>query len=312
MYALPSLLIRLAFGLILAPIALFAQASVYDSVRVADGVYAFIGETGPRTVANEGMNANFGLVVTREGALLIDSGSSMQTARKLHEAVARVTSQPIKWVVNLGGQGHSWMGNGYFKALGVEIMAHASARSDYEQRGHEHAQTLQNLIQDQAQDTQPVLPTRWLTGTDTRFELGGVTFDFKHRGGAHTPGDMLLWLPQHNVLFSGNVVFTDRMLDVIAVTNTRRWLDTFAVIDLLAPQTIVPGHGPVCDLASARTHTRDYLVALREHMKQAIDSGIDISTASRRFDADRWRHLRLADELLLVNASNVYLEIEQE
>jgi glyoxylase-like metal-dependent hydrolase (beta-lactamase superfamily II) len=305
-------LIRLVFILCLAQTALAAQADVYESVRVADGVYAFIGETGPRTVANEGMNANFGLVVTRDGALLIDSGSSMQTARKLHEAAARVTSQPIKWVVNLGGQGHSWMGNGYFKALGAEIIAHASARDDYEQRGHDHARTILSLMQTQAQGTQPVLPTRWLNEADTQLELGGVTFEFKHRGGAHTPGDMLLWLPQHNVLFSGNVVFTDRMLDVITVTNTKHWLDTFAVIDALAPHTIVPGHGRVCELATARAHTRDYLAALRQHMKHAVDAGLDISTASRQFDASRWRHLELADELLPINASNVYLEIEQD
>jgi hypothetical protein len=46
--------------------------------RVADGVYAFVGEMGARTPGNEGLNANLGLVVTPAGALLIDSGATFE------------------------------------------------------------------------------------------------------------------------------------------------------------------------------------------------------------------------------------------
>jgi glyoxylase-like metal-dependent hydrolase (beta-lactamase superfamily II) len=72
-----------------------------------------------------------------------------------------------------------------------------------------------------------------------------VVFEFKHRGGAHTPGDTMVWLPQKNVLFTGDVVYVDRMLGVLPVSNTKRWLDTFAVIEQLNPQVLVPGHGRV-------------------------------------------------------------------
>ena len=48
---------------------------------VAPGLYAFIGEKSGRTYENEGLNANIGLVVTADGALLIDSGASFQGAR---------------------------------------------------------------------------------------------------------------------------------------------------------------------------------------------------------------------------------------
>ena len=101
---------------------------------VVEGVYAYIGETDGRTYENEGLNANIGLVVTPEGAVLIDSGATFQSAHKIQEAVKKVTSQPVRWVINTGGQDHRWLGNGYFRAQGAEIMAHASAESDMKAR----------------------------------------------------------------------------------------------------------------------------------------------------------------------------------
>ena len=60
----------------------------------------------------------------------------------------------------------------------------------------------------------PVLPTRWVRGSDERLELGGIVVELKHRGGAHMPGDELVWLPAQRVLFSGEVVYVDRLLGV--------------------------------------------------------------------------------------------------
>ena len=94
----------------------FACTSVYavdiEFKPVAENVYAYVGETEGRTYENEGLNANIGLIVTTEGAILIDSGASFQSAQKIHDAVKRVTKQPIKWVINTGGQDHRWLGNG--------------------------------------------------------------------------------------------------------------------------------------------------------------------------------------------------------
>ena len=95
---------------------------------VAEHVYAYIGDKGPRSVENEGLNANIGLVVTPAGAVLIDSGATFQSARKIDDAVKKVTQQPVRWVINTGGQDHRWLGNGYFKAQGAELIAHATAR----------------------------------------------------------------------------------------------------------------------------------------------------------------------------------------
>ena len=301
------------FGLaLLALLVPAARAVQVDFQPVADGVYAHIGEMGARSVANEGLNANLGLVVTPAGAVLIDSGATYGSAQQIAAAVRRITAQPVRWVINTGGQDHRWLGNGYFKAHGAEIIAHAAAEADMRNRGGDHLAALRAALGPLAEGTVPVLPTRWLPGRDERLALGGVVFEFKYRGGAHTPGDVLVWLPQKNVLFSGDVVYVDRLLGVMPYSQTRPWLATFAEIERLAPAIIVPGHGQVTELATAQAQTRDYLRALRAHMKRAVDEGVDMSAAIKTFPAQPWLGLLNAAELMPGNASRTYLELERE
>ena len=300
----------LALTLVLLPG--FAQAVTVDFRPVADGVYAHVGDTGARTAENEGLNANIGLVVTPAGAVLIDSGATLQSAWQIAEAAQKVTSQPIRWVINTGGQDHRWLGNGYFQAQGAELIAHAGGEADMKNRGNDHLQGLKAVLGAKADGTVPTLPTRWLKAPDERLELGGLVFEFRHRGGAHTPGDVMVWLPQKNVLFTGDVVYVDRMLGVIPVSTTKQWLATFSVIEQLKPAVLVPGHGRVTTLATAQGYTQAYLQALRAHMKRAVDDGTDVSAAVKSYDAAPFRRLQNAAELMPGNASRTYLEMERE
>ena len=280
--------------------------------RVADNVYAHVGDIGARNVANQGLNANLGLVVTPAGAVLIDSGATFRSARDIHAAIRRVSEKPVRWVINTGGQDHRWLGNGYFQALGAELIAHAAVGPDMRSRGGDQLSALRSLLGAAADDTVPVLPTRLVEGPDARLTLGGTVLEFRHRGGGHTPGDMMVWLPQAQVAFAGDIVYVDRLLAVIPVSSTKAWLDAFAALEQLAPMHIVPGHGRVTDLLTARAQTRAYLEALRAHMKRAVEQGIDVSDAVKSFNLAPFLHLSSAGELNSGNASRTYLEVERE
>lgn len=308
----PRSLLRCTLALLAGLGATLAHAVEVKFEPVAPGVYAFVGEKGGRTHQNEGLNANIGLVVTPAGALLVDSGASFLGAKQIHEAVKKVTPQPVKWVINTGGQDHRWLGNGYFITQGAEVIAHADAKADMLARGGDHMNNLKGELKEKLDGTVPTLPTRWLSGPDETLTLGGTAIDVKHRQGAHTPGDLMVWLPQQRVVFSGDIVYVDRMLGVIPVSHTGRWLASFAALEALQPARIVPGHGDVCDLPRAQAQTRNYLQALRAHMKNAVDDGTEISAAIKAFDAQPWRGLLNAAELHPGNASRTYLELERE
>lgn len=301
----------LAAGLA-ASAAWSAQAVEIVFQPVAPNVYAFVGDTEGRTYENEALNANIGLVVTPAGALLIDSGASFQGARQIAEAAKKVTPQPIRWVINTGGQDHRWMGNGYFKAQGAEIMAHANAEADMKARGPEHLKANAPVLKEKLDGTEIVLPARWLKEADTKLDLGGVVVQVVHRQGGHTPGDSMVWLPQSGVVFTGDVVYVDRILGLHPVSRTRTWVESFKALEALNPRVVVPGHGRVTTLAQAQKDTGDLLKALRAHMGKAVEAGTDISAAVRSFDATPYRHLRHVEVWLPQLANRTYLEIEQE
>jgi len=278
---------------------------------VTEGVYAYIGDTEGRTYDNEGLNANIGLVVTPAGAVLIDSGATFQTAQKIHEAAKQVTTQPVKWVINTGGQDHRWLGNGYFKSLGIETIAHADAATDMTARSGEHMEGLK-VLKERLGGTVPTLPSRLVKDEDTRLELGGVVIELKHRNGGHTPGDTLVWLPQKNVMFTGDVVYVDRVLGLHPVSRTKAWVESFAMIDEIKPQIIVPGHGSVTNVATAQAQTRNLLLALRAHMKKMVDDGVDLGTAVKSFNAKPFATLKHADVWIPQLANQTYLEMERE
>jgi glyoxylase-like metal-dependent hydrolase (beta-lactamase superfamily II) len=130
--------------------------------------------------------------------------------------------------------------------------------------------------------------------------------------GGHTPGDSVVWLPKERVLFAGDLVYVDRLLGVLPLSNATNWLASFAEMERLQPQIIVPGHGAVCDLAKAQRETRDYLKHLTQYMKRAVDDMVDLQKAIDGVDQSAWRHLANFEQLKGGNASRVYLELEMQ
>ncbi len=292
-------------------LAATAHALTLTPKEVAPNVYAFIGDMGARTYANEGMNANAGFIVTPAGVVVVDSGPTWQVAKEIHRAIKTVTQQPVKYVVNTGGQDHRWLGNGYFKSVGAEIVAARPALADMQARGGMQLDELRKVLRKKAAGTQPVYPDRFFDREET-LTLGGEEIRLIHFHGGHTPGDSVVWLPKSRVLFSGDLVYVDRILGVLPFSSSRNWLASFEEMEQLDPAVIVPGHGKVCDLPKARRETKDYLLLLRGHMKQALDQGLDLQAAINGLDQGAFRHLLNYDTLKGFNASNTYLEMEAE
>jgi len=176
-------------------------------------------------------------------------------------------------------------------------------------RGALQLQGLAGELKDKVAGTEVVLPTRTF---DTRevLRLGGREIHLLHFQGGHTPGDSVVWLPKEGVLFSGDMIYVDRLLGVLPFCNATRWLASFAEMERLQPRVIVPGHGAVCDLPKAQRESRDYLRRLVDHMRRAVGDMVDLQKAIDSLDQSAWRHLANYDLLKGGNASRVYLEME--
>jgi glyoxylase-like metal-dependent hydrolase (beta-lactamase superfamily II) len=284
---------------------------VLQPMKLADDVYALVGPTSDRDPRNLGNNANFGVVITAEGVVLIDPGATLKGARMIHDAVLAITDKPIKVVINTGGQDHRWLGNGYFKALGARVIASENAVIDQRTRLTAQLSRLSGSVgEDGMQGTAAAYADETFSQTKV-VELGGERIEIHHAGHAHTPGDSFVWLPERKILFSGDIVYVDRMLGIGPQSAHRSWIAVFEAMAAKAPEIVVPGHGKPTTLDKARADTYDYLVFLRAAIQQFIEDGNGMEAISR-IDQSRFDYLANYDALKGRNAQRVYEEIEWE
>lgn len=292
-------------------VAVQAQDLTLQPVQVAPNVYAVVGDLAGQTYENDGLNNNLGFVVSDAGVLVINTGPSARVARALLAAIRKITAQPVKWVVNVNSQNHYWHGNGYFKSQGATILASKEAERVMREMGAQQFAANKDLLKEKADGTVLTYPTE-LTADKREMKLGKTVVQLLHFGPAHTPGDLVVWLPQQKILFTGDIVYTERMLAVIPIGNTANWLQAFDKLVALNPKTIVPGHGRPTTIEVARRDTRDYLTFLRTEAKRILDAGGSLQDAVEKVDQSRFRSLVNFDLLALRNMNQVFQEVERD
>jgi glyoxylase-like metal-dependent hydrolase (beta-lactamase superfamily II) len=287
------------------------DAPQLELVQVVDNVYAIVGPLGNRAPENLGNNATFGFVVTTDGVVLIDSGGTAKGAAAIDGMIDRVTDKPVKIVINSGGQDHRWMGNGYFKARGARIIANQRAVADQKARTQDQFFMLDNLVgKEVLAGTQAVYADKTFDDAMS-FTLGKTEFELRHTGPAHTPGDSMVWLPQKKVVFTGDIVYVERMLGVTGESASKSWLHVFDTMAALDPAHVVPGHGHPTDVATARADTYDYLSFLRAAVAEFRSQRRGIENIGK-LDQSRFAYLENFDLLAGRNAQRVYDELEWE
>lgn len=297
--------------LILTTAAVEAEDLVLQPVRVAPDIYAVIGDLAAQTYENDGLNNNLGFVVTEKGVLVINTGPSQRVAKALHAAIQKTTKQPIKWVVNVNSQNHYWLGNDYFKTLGATLIASKEGERVMREMGAQQLETNQALLKEKAAGTKLTYPTD-LVADKRELKLGKTVVQLLHFGAAHTPGDMVVWLPDQKILFSGDIIYTERLLAVIPIGNSANWIEAFDKLAALNPKIVVPGHGKPTTMEHARRDTRDYLSFLRTEAKRVLDTTGSMQDAVEKTDQSRFRSLVNFDLLARRNMNQVFQEVERD
>ena len=305
--------------ILLAPLLLLFALSAHaaDAFQpkaevVVENVYAIVGPLGQRSADNDGLNASFGFIVTPNGVILIDSGASRLGAEKIAAAIGKVTAQPVRWVVNTGSQDHRWLGNDYFAGKGAEVIALARTAATQAEFANQHMDGLQRLLGKRMQGTQPLPAPKTYAGEAVRLELGGETLMLAYTD-AHFPGDAWVWLPQRGVMFSGDLVFVDRLLGILPWSSVKHSQAAFQAMAGLKPTWIVPGHGRVCKLEQAQRESGDYYDFLAGKIGAAAkDMEPMDATLDRYADMPAFRHLDNYTGLHRANMNRAFTEFESQ
>ncbi|MFN4159145.1 MAG: MBL fold metallo-hydrolase [Gemmobacter sp.] len=290
----------------------YPQSVLYNKpVEVIPDVWSAIGATAPGTYGNAGHNNNLSFVVTGDGVVVINSGASWKLAEALHAEIARVTDQPVRLVIAENGQSHAMLGNGYWIAQGVPILAHVEAAAEFAHGAAQGLASLQRYAQENAEGTVIAMPTQTFEDEQV-IQMGEVTFHVMHLGPTHSPGDTQVWIPQWSMMIAGDIAFHERIPPIFEGTCTSCWIETWETkFAPLNPTYIIPGHGHPTNLAQVTRYTRDYLVDLRAQIGAHIEAGGDLAGAYY-VDQSRWSHLDTFEELATRNAGVVYAEMEFE
>jgi glyoxylase-like metal-dependent hydrolase (beta-lactamase superfamily II) len=278
--------------------------------KVVDNVYAIVGPLGQRNMDNDGSNANFGFIVTAQGVILIDSGASKLGAEKIAAAIAQVSQQHVRWVVNTGSQDHRWLGNDFFASKGAQIYALKRTAATQAEFANQHMQMLAGFLGARLDGTKPLPATTLLDGAEATLELGGETLTLRHTD-AHFPGDAWVWLPKRNVMFTGDLVYVDRILGVLPWSSVKNGQKAFHALEALNPKHIVPGHGGVCDMAKAKRDSGNYEDFLANVIgKAAQDMEALDATLNKYADLPQFAHLYNFSDLHRANMNRAFVEFE--
>lgn len=298
----------IAVSLMLLFATLATAESLLQIQKVDDNVYALIGELSQRSKENFGNNSTHGVIITKEGVILIDSGASYLGAKQIHKTIKKLTNKPIKIVINTGGQDHRWLGNDYFVKLGARTISSSKAKEDQKIRADYHITRLGSLIGESLKNTKPVFASE-VFNNNKIIELGGVKLELYYFGPAHTTGDIFVWMPDKSIMFTGDIVFNNRMLGIGPAKNFQSWIKVFEKMASFKPKHIIPGHGKPSNLATSRKDTYQYLIFLRTQISRVLDADGDMLDATK-IDQSSFNYLKNHESIAGKNAQWVFEQME--
>jgi cyclase len=229
--------------------------------EVADRIYAYIQPDGGWCLNNAGF------MVGPTAVTLIDTAATEMRARLLRSAIASVTALAPRTLVNTHHHGDHTYGNCVFAHEAV-IIGHDDCPAEMA----EQDLLLTHLWPHVDWGDIAIVPPTVTFPERLRLYVGELRVELIHVGPAHTTNDVVVWVPEHRVLFTGDVVFNGGTPFVLmgSVAGSLRALRRLRELD---GATIVPGHGPVggSELYDA---TESYLTWVQEVARHGIAAGL--------------------------------------
>ena len=236
----------------------YPQSLLYSKpTEVIPYVWTSIGATAPPGYDNSGHNNNLSFIVTGEGVVVVNAGSSYLLAKALHDEIKAVTTEPVVLVINENGQGHAMLGNSYWHERKVPILAHKVALEEFKKHGYDSLNRMKRYNLEKGNKTEVQEPTE-VFDTKKEIKLGRFTINVLWLGLSHSPGDVVVHLPKQNLVIAGDMAFHERLLPVMSDTETGAWLETWERFEGLNALYVIPGHGHTTNMDQVRRYTKDY------------------------------------------------------
>ncbi len=220
-------------------------------------------------VPGGGAGSNSGFVIGEDGVIVVDTFQRVDPARTLLAEIRKLTPLPIKYVVNTHYHIDHVTGNGVFAEAGAIIFAHKNVRDWI------HTENLKfygaNITPEQRASVEGLTAPMVVYTTGLDLYLGPRKIYVRYFPG-HTGGDSLVFDPESNVVFCGDMFWRHTLPNLIDA-STDAWIETLnAMIQAHPTATFVSGHGDVGTVDDVKAF-RGYLVNLRQWVGEARATG---------------------------------------
>lgn len=248
-------------GSLLCSGAVFAQDfsnTTIEATKLTDSVYMLTGRGG-----------NMAISIGKEGVFLVDDQFAPLTT-KIKAAIAKLTHQPILFVINTHWHFDHTGGNENLGKEGTLIIAHDNVRKLMSQK-----QFLKVFNKSVPAAPKIALPTITFNDSAT-FHFNDQTMKVTHLAPGHTDGDSIVHFKEANVIHTGDLFFNGfyPFIDVEFGGSINGLIeDADKIVALADDKTrIIPGHGPLASKADLVAY-RDMLIEVRDNVKKLVDAG---------------------------------------
>lgn len=221
--------------------------------EIGRDLYAFTAEGDPNT----------GVIVGDDSVMVMDAQATPVMAELVIEKVRSVTDKPIKYVTLSHYHAVRVLGASAYDAS--EILASETCRAMIAERGQEDWDSEYGRFPRLFQAADSIPGLTWPTMTFERrmtVHMGKRTVELMHLGRAHTAGDIVAWVPDAGVMFTGDIV-EYRSACYCGDGHFGDWGGTLDAIKAYRPQAIAPGRGDALQgqrmVETAVESTRDFL-----------------------------------------------------
>ncbi|MDD2451344.1 MBL fold metallo-hydrolase [Sulfurovum sp.] len=302
------------FGLfVLTLVSLEAFDYQLTPQKVTEDIYCFFGKPEMITKENGGNMVNSCFVKTEESYVVVDSGPTHAYAKQAYEAMQKVASLPVKYVITTHVHDDHWLGNSFYKEQGALLIGPREYEQSIAGKAYsmkpEETRISQIVSKDAFHGTEIVALDQVVEQTLFKFKEGGIDFEVKQLvPKAHTESDLVVFLPQKKALFTGDLVFNDRltsMRDGSIIGN----LTAIEIMEAMDAETIITGHGTRTD-----SHTMDHHKAYQSQMKgevlEAIDEGVGMEKITKAVPMEKYKNEAMYEALHKRNVLDAYAELE--
>jgi glyoxylase-like metal-dependent hydrolase (beta-lactamase superfamily II) len=283
-----------------------------EPIQVSEHVWYVQGAPGIAT-DNAGFVSNAGFVITDEGVVVFDALGTPSLAWLLMQKILEITDKPIVKVVVSHYHADHILGLQVFKEQGAEIFAPDGAYKYLEsEHARERLEERRFSLDPWVNENTRMIPPDVIVKDDKSFSVGGINFRLNMVGGAHSDGDLTMYVENDRVLFSGDIIFEGR-IPFLGDANTRHWLERLEQMQTDKLAVLIPGHGPAKKNPSQTINlTRDYLAYMRKVMGQAVADLVEFNEAYSNADWSAFKDLPAFAAANRRNAYQVYLSMESE